>query len=315
MSEQPLQMLPAEVSTGIETVARPIPIARQRVGVVDFFRRYRDSLGVVGIYIFLSAMLLFALFPIYYVIQASFNTTQQLISTQLRLLPDHPGWDNYQFILYKEPFLQWMFNSIEVCALATFFALICATTGAYALSRFRFPARRFGLVMLMVLQTFPGLLAIFAYQDILSTLGLSGSPLGLSIIYAAGNIVIGVWNIKGYFDTIPMELEEAALVDGSNSFMAFFRIILPLATPAIAASALLMFIGGWNEYAIAKIILNADNSSLTIPVGLYQLQSDQYTPWGYFAAAAVLVSLPLMALFLYAQRFFKAGLTIGGVKG
>lgn len=313
MSEQ--SMLPAEVVTGVETAARPIPVARSRVSALDLFGRYRDTLGVIGIYVFLGLMVLFAVFPIYYVIQASFNTTQQLISTQLRLLPDHPGWDNYQFILFKEPFLQWMWNSVVACALATLIALVCATTGAYALSRFRFPGRRFGLVMLMVLQTFPGLLAIFAYQDILTTLGLSGSIEGLAIIYAAGNIVIGVWNIKGYFDTIPPELEEAALVDGGNSFTAFFRIILPLAAPAIAASALLMFIGGWNEYAIAKIILNADNGSLTIPVGLYQLQSDQYTPWGYFAAAAVLVSLPLMALFLYAQRFFKEGLTIGGVKG
>jgi arabinogalactan oligomer/maltooligosaccharide transport system permease protein len=315
MSEQPMQILLTEVVTGVKTAARPVAVARPRVSVLDFFRRYRDTLGVIGIYIFLGAMLLFALFPIYYVIQASFNTTQQLISTQLQLIPQRPGWDNYQFILFKEPFLEWMFNSIVACALATAIALVCATSGAYALSRFRFPGRRFGLVMLMVLQTFPGLLAIFAYQDILNTLGLGGSIVGLSIIYAAGNIVIGVWNIKGYFDTIPMELEEAALVDGGNSFVAFFRIILPLAAPAIAASALLMFVGGWNEYAIAKIILNADNNSLTIPVGLYQLQSDQYTPWGYFAAAAVLVSLPLMALFLYAQRFFKAGLTIGSVKG
>ena len=314
MSDQPLNAMPAEVAAGVETLARPVSVAqaRSRIGVLKWFQ---DNIGVIGIYAFLSVMVLFALFPIYYVFQASFNQTQQLISTQLQLLPQQFGLGNYQFILQKEPFFQWLLNSTEACALATIFALICATTGAYALSRFRFPARRFGLVMLMVLQTFPGLLAIYAYEDILTTLHLGGTLVGLALIYAAGNIVIGVWNIKGYFDTIPPELEEAALVDGGNLFTGFFRIILPLATPAIAASALLMFIGGWNEYVLAKLVLNPINSGLTVPVGLYQLQSDNYTPWGYFAASAVLVSLPLMAIFLYFQRFFKAGLTIGGVKG
>jgi arabinogalactan oligomer/maltooligosaccharide transport system permease protein len=315
MSDQPLDALPAEAISTVEAVARPLPVARERVVATDLFKRIRDNLGVIGIYVFLGVMVIFALFPIYYVFQASFNTTQQLISTQLQLLPQVPGWSNYQFILTQEPFLRWLWNSFFTVALATVIALVCATTGAYALSRFRFPGRRFGLVGLMVLQTFPGLLAIYAYEQILTTIGLEGQLEGLAIVYAAGNIVIGVWNIKGYFDTIPMELEEAALVDGGNSFLAFFRIVLPLAAPAIAATAILMFVGGWNEFALAKLLLNPDSNNLTIPVGLQQLQGDQYTPWGYFAASAVLVSLPLMAIFLYMQRFFKAGLTIGGVKG
>ncbi len=315
MSDQPLKISSRDAISTTESVAPAIPAVRNRVNVADVFQRYRDNLGLAGIYGFLSVMVIFAAFPIYYVIQASFNTTQSLISTQLQLIPQRPGFANYQFILDQEPFLKWMLNSVEACGLATIIALICATTGAYALSRFNFPGRRFGLVALMVLQTFPGLLAIYAYFNILSTLHLTGQILGLSLVYAAGNIVIGVWNIKGYFDTIPPELEEAALVDGANSFLAFFRIVLPLAAPAIAASSLLMFIGGWNEYVLAKLILNPDLSQVTVPVGLFQLQSQNSTPWGYFAAAAVLVSLPLTALFLFLQRFFKSGLTIGGVKG
>jgi arabinogalactan oligomer/maltooligosaccharide transport system permease protein len=208
-----------------------------------------------------------------------------------------------------------MWNSILVCALATIIALVCATTGAYALSRFRFRGRQSSLLVLIALQTFPGLLAIYAYYEILRTIHLDGSPIGLAIVYAAGNIVFGVWNIKGYFDTLPIELEEAARVDGASYTTIFLQIILPLALPALAASALFMFIGGWNEFVLAKLILNPDPQSLTVPVGLYQLQQDQYTPWGYFAASSVIVSVPLMALFLYLQRFFKAGLTIGSVKG
>ncbi len=315
MSDQPLEALPAEAISTVEAIARPRSVARSRANTADLFKRLRDNLGVIGIYAFLGVMVIFALFPIYYVFQASFNTTQALISTQLQLVPQAPGWANYQFILQQEPFLTWMKNSFIAVGMATAIALVCATTGAYALSRFRFPGRRFGLVMLMVLQTFPGLLAIYAYEQILTTIGLEGQLTGLAIVYAAGNIVIGVWNIKGYFDTIPVELEEAALVDGGNSFLAFFRIVLPLAAPAIAASAILMFVGGWNEFALAKLLLNPDNNNVTIPVGLQQLQGENSTPWGYFAASAVLVSLPLMAIFLYMQRFFKAGLTIGGVKG
>jgi arabinogalactan oligomer / maltooligosaccharide transport system permease protein len=310
MSRNPAQAIP-----GVATAAKAKPLAQPRAGVLDLLGRARKNLGLIGIYIFLAIMTVFALFPLYFVLQASFNATQALISTQLQLFPTHPSLDNYRFVIQQEPFLRWLGNSIFVCAVSTIIALVCCTTGAYALSRFRFRGRQLGLTFLIALQAFPGLLAIYAYYSILSTLHLDGTLLGLGIVYASTNLVFGVWNIKGYLDTLPFELEEAALVDGASNFVTFTRIILPLATPTLAASALFMFIGGWNEFVLAKLILNPDNNSLTVPVGLFQLQQDQYTPWGYFAAAAVLVSIPLMLLFLYLQRFFRAGLTIGSVKG
>jgi arabinogalactan oligomer / maltooligosaccharide transport system permease protein len=310
MSRNPAQAIP-----GVATATKAKPLAQPRAGVLDLLGRARKNVGLIGIYIFLGIMTVFALFPLYFVLQASFNATQALISTQLQLFPTHPSLDNYRFVIQQEPFLRWLGNSIFVCAVSTIIALVCCTTGAYALSRFRFRGRQLGLTFLIALQAFPGLLAIYAYYSILSTLHLDGTLLGLGIVYASTNLVFGVWNIKGYFDTLPIELEEAALVDGASNFAIFTRIILPLATPVLAASALFMFIGGWNEFVLAKLILNPDNNSLTVPVGLFQLQQDQYTPWGYFAAAAVLVSIPLMLLFLYLQRFFRAGLTIGSVKG
>ena len=315
MSEQQARAASVKAIPVAGTAASEATGAQQRVSALAWLLRLRKNLGLIGVYLFLGLMVIFALFPLYFVLQASFDATQELYSTQLHLIPTRPSLDNYRFILQQEPFLRWMANSIEVCALATIVALICATTGAYALSRFRFRGRRMSLIFLFALQTFPGLLAIYAYYDILNTLGLNGTPYGLALVYAAGNIVFGVWNIKGYFDTIPIELEEAGRVDGASYFVIFTRIILPLAAPALAASALFMFIGGWNEFVLAKLILNPDPGSLTVPVGLFQLQQDQYTPWGYFAAASVLVSVPLMALFLYLQRFFQAGLTIGSVKG
>ena len=297
------------------TTSEAASLSQQRATALELLRRARQNVGLAGIYVFLGIMTVFSVFPIYFVVYASLSPTQALISTQLQLIPTHPSLSNYQYVISQLPFLRWMWNSIMVCALATIIALLCATTGAYALSRFRFRGRQASLLVLIALQTFPGLLAIYAYYQILQTLHLDGTPIGLAIVYAAGNIVFGVWNIKGYFDTLPIELEEAARVDGASYTTIFTQIILPLAMPALAASALFMFIGGWNEFVLAKLILNPDPNSLTVPVGLFQLQQDQYTPWGYFAASSVLVSVPLMALFLYLQRFFKAGLTIGSVKG
>ncbi len=307
---QPTPAVPASASA-----ADVRSISAERAGTLTMFKRGRPDVLSWVIYLFLAVMTLFSVFPIYFVVQASLNATQSLYSTNLQLYPTHPTLSNYNFVLTQEPFARWMFNSILVCSLATIIALVCATSGAYALSRFKFRGRQSSLLVLIALQTFPGLLAIYAYFDILQFMHLDGTPVGLAVVYAAGNIVFGVWNIKGYFDTIPIELEEAARVDGASYFTIFMQIILPLAAPALAASALFMFIGGWNEFVLAKLILNPDNNSLTVPVGLYQLQLENSTPWGYFAAAAVLVSAPLMALFLYLQRFFQAGLTIGSVKG
>ncbi len=192
-------------------------------------------------------------------------------------------------------------------------------TGAYALSRFRFAGREVTLNLLLAIQAFPGLLAITAYYYLLQYLNLLNTAplLGLALIYAAGTLVFGCWNMKGYFDTLPVELEQAAMVDGATHTQAFLRVTLPLAVPALAASALFMFVGGWNEIALANFVLNANSngSNLTFILGLYQLQGDFRTPWGYFAASSVIISLPLIIVFLYAQRFFQSGLTIGGVKG
>lgn len=313
MSEQSLRG--ASASAIPATTAGVTSRAEEGARAADLMRRIRQNLGLAGIYLFLGVMTLFSIFPIYFVLQASVSGTQALYSTTLQLVPIAPTLNNYRFILQEEPFVQWLFNSVVACGLATIIALVCATTGAYALSRFKFRGNRFGLLVLIALQTFPGLLAIYAYYSILRLLHLDGTLIGLAIVYAAGNVVFGVLNIKGYFDTIPIELEEAARVDGASYFTIFSKIILPLSAPALAASALFMFIGGWNEFVLAKLILNPDIHSLTVPVGLFLLQSDNSVPWGYFAAASVLVSIPMMALFLYLQRFFKSGLTVGSVKG
>lgn len=312
MSEDALEVgAVAGAQTAAAPVAKPAPQA------VSLGRRVREVGGMSLIYLFLTVMTIFSLFPLYFVVQASLRGTQNLYSTDLQLIPDHVTLDNFVYVLTQLSFINWVLNTFYVSGIATLLGLIVATTGAYAFSRFRFRGRQLGLRMLLAIQAFPALLAITAYYLLLQRLQLINTLEGLAMVYAAGAIAFAVWNIKGYFDTLPVELEQAAMVDGATPTQAFWRITLPLAAPVLATSALFILIGGWNEYALASWILNSNptGSNLTFPVGIYGLQSDHRVPWGYFAAASVMVAIPLSIVFLWLQRFFQSGLTVGSVKG
>lgn len=320
MSDQSIKRTLHASSGAIPAVGQSIKIQkREEVKTGVLRRRLQSGLGLSVIYLFLIVMTIFALFPIYYVVQASLAGGQNLYTTDLHLLPAHPTLDNYVYAFTQEPILAWLGNTFLVSGLATAIGLVFSMTGAYALSRFRFKGREVTLNLLLALQAFPGLLAITAYYYLLQYLNLLNTAplLGLALVHAAGALVFSCWNIKGYFDTLPVELEQAALIDGATHTQAFWRVTLPLAIPALAASALFIFVGGWSEFALANYILNSNDtgSNLTFMLGLYRLQGDFRTPWGYFAATSVIISLPLTILFLYAQRFFKSGLTIGSVKG
>lgn len=266
------------------------------------------------LYLFLSAMVVFALFPALFVVQAAFRPGQSLYSLTLSLWPDHPTLDNFIYIWTKIPFPLWLRNSLAVAIGTMIAGLIGSATGAYALSRFRFKGKQMGLILLLAIQAFPSVLALIPIYLILKTFGLEGSPFGLVLAYTSIALVFCAWNLKGYFDTIPRELDEAAVIDGCSVTQAFWRIILPLSVPALAVTALLMFLTAWNEWVMAETLLN-DEDLYTVPVGLYGLQNNYRIPWGYFAAASLIVSIPVMALFLGLQRFFRGGLTVGGVKG
>ena len=316
MSEQSISK---SISADSAVATRARRIERVDAQTTILRRRMLSGLSLALIYVFLALMAIFALFPIYYVIQASLNGTQSLYTTTLQLLPQPITLSNYAYMFTHYPIFAWIGNTVLVCGLSTLIGLVFSMTGAYALSRFRFRGREVSLNLLLALQAFPGLLAITAYYYLLQYLDLLNTAplLGLALVYASGSLVFGCWNIKGYFDTLPIELEQAAMIDGASHTQAFLQVALPLATPALAASALFMFVGGWNEFALANFILNSNQSgsNLTFILGLYGLQSTYQTPWGYFAAGSVIISIPLMLVFLYAQRFFQSGLTIGGVKG
>ncbi|HKB17606.1 MAG TPA: sugar ABC transporter permease [Candidatus Dormibacteraeota bacterium] len=268
----------------------------------------------VLVHAFLIVMVIFALFPAFFVVQAAFRPGQSLYTLTLSLWPDHPTWDNFTYIWTQIPFPTWLRNSLGVGVGTMLSGLVGSATGAYALARFRFTGKRMTLILLLAIQAFPTVLALVPIYLILKTIGLIGSPFGLMLAYVASALVFATWNLKGYFDTIPRELDEAALIDGCTVTQAFIRIILPLSLPALAVTALLMFLTAWNEWVMAQtLLLNED--SYTVPVGLWGLQNNYRIPWGYFAAASCIVSVPVVVLFLALQQYFRAGLTVGSVKG
>jgi arabinogalactan oligomer/maltooligosaccharide transport system permease protein len=211
-------------------------------------------------------------------------------------------------------FLRYAWNSTLVAVATTIIGLSLACTAAYALSRFRFAGRRMGLATFLAVQMFPGTLLLMPLYVILDKLGLLNELLGLVLVYSTTAIPFCVWTLKGYFDSLPKELEEAARLDGASSFGIFWKIMLPLAKPGIAVTALFSFMTAWNEFILASTFLT-DDSAYTLPVLLKSSVGQYSADWGLFAAGAVLTSLPVMALFYFLQGFLVGGLTAGSVKG
>ena len=211
-------------------------------------------------------------------------------------------------------FVRQLANSVAVASLTTIVGLAISLTAAYAMSRFSFPGRKLGLTGLLATQMFPATMMSVPLYAILNRLHLLNSLSGLVLVYATTSVPFCVWMLKGYFDTIPRELEEAALLDGASHGQIFRKVVLPLARPAIAVTALFSFMTAWNEFILAATFLD-DAARFTLPVALQRFVGEYRTEWGRFAAGALVVSAPVMALFFALQRHLVGGLTAGGVKG
>ena len=255
------------------------------------------------------------LVPVLYALSISFSGQGAALSGGLSFLPENPTLENYGAILFDKPFLLWLKNSLILSAGTVAVAMLCAVPAAYAYSRWRFPGRRTILSVLLVLNAFPQVLSMFALFRVLKTMGLLNSHAGLIMIYAGSMCVFSIWNMKGYFDTIPVEIEEASKIDGAGDGQMILKILLPLAKPAIIVTCVMVLITVWNEYLFATTFL-LDSNSYSLAGGLYQLQSNDYSrSWPLFTAASILASLPLLLIFFKIQKYMVSGLTAGGVKG
>jgi arabinogalactan oligomer/maltooligosaccharide transport system permease protein len=264
--------------------------------------------------------LVFALFPIVFVISASLNPRGTL--TASNSLFSEISFDNYVALFNTPvyPYADWYFNTMFVSVTTAVLQVFVACLSAYAFSRFRFAGRRVGLLGLLLIQMFPQILAavaifllVFEIGNLFPSIGL-GSTLGLVLVYMGGALGVSTFLIKGFFDTIPRELDEAMKVDGAGHSRVFFGMILPLSAPILAVVVLLSFITTLNEFLVASIILTAPQDQ-TLAVGLYQLVSEALNAnWGFFAAGALLGTIPPVILFIWLQKYIVSGLTAGSVK-
>ncbi len=255
------------------------------------------------------------LVPVLYALSVSFSGQGAALSGELSLLPRDPTIENYRAILWDHPFLLWLKNSLLLSVGTIALAMLCAVPAAYAASRWRFRGRRGMLRALLVLNAFPQVLSMFALFRVLKSLNLLNSHVGLVVIYAGSMCVFAIWNMKGYFDTIPVEIEEASRIDGAGELQMILRIVLPLARPAIIVTCVMVLITVWNEYLFATTFL-LDSGAYSLAGGLYQLQSNDYSRnWAVFTAASMLATLPLLLIFFKIQKYMVSGLTAGGVKG
>ena len=262
----------------------------------------------------LGFLILLVLFPFYWMTITSFKTEDQMRSLVSMFWPSPAVLENYWQLLKKTDFLAWYGNSAIVAVSSTFVATAVGTIGAYALARLKFMGRAFmSSAVLITYLVPPAILFIPLYAQI-RTFGLSDSLAGLIATYPSFTVPFVTWLLMGYFESIPIELEEAAMIDGATRFGAFRRVILPLAAPGVLAAALYAFTQAWNEFLYALVFIT--NVKLrTLPVGLSSFITGDVYGWGYLMAGAVLTTLPVIAVYIYLQKYMVEGLTAGSVKG
>jgi arabinogalactan oligomer/maltooligosaccharide transport system permease protein len=266
-------------------------------------------------------VVLFSLFPLYLVIISSLNPTGSLNITSF--LPTEISFKNYTLLFNdpRIPYLTWMKNSLIIALSVAVLSVTIGAASAFAFSRLRFKGKIAGLKLLLLVQMFPAILAISAVYVIMErvqtfapSLGLGTKP-GLLLVYLGGAMGVNIWLLKGFVDTIPAELDEAAKVDGASPMQIYWLIFIPLATPVLSVVMLLSFIGTFNEFILARLFL-VDMSDRTIAVGLQSFIGGQYSQnWGPFAAGSIIASIPIVTIFLSLQKYIVNGLTAGSVKG
>lgn len=266
-------------------------------------------------------MSLFALFPLYLVVISSLNPTGSLQLTSF--IPREISWNNYKLLFDSPaiPYLTWVKNSLVIAGAVAVISVFIGASSAFAFSRLRFRGRKTGVQILLLVQMFPAILALSAVYVIMErvyrfapSLGL-GSQTGLLLVYLGGAMGVNIWLLKGFVDSIPIELDEAAKIDGASPMQTYWLIFVPLAAPVLAVVSLLSFIGTLNEYIMARLFL-VEMDSRTVAVGLQQFIGGQYSQnWGPFAAGSILLSIPIVVIFLSLQKYIVSGLTAGSVKG
>jgi ABC-type maltose transport system permease subunit len=288
-------------------------------------QRRQKQVGIAVRYLIALILILFALFPVVWVISASVNPIDSLGSQTL--IPENASLENYEKLLTENefsdvfPYTQWLLNSLKISTITTLFSVSITTLAAYSFSRFRFRQRQNMLRGILLIQVFPSLLAMVAVflliqqiGDVTPRFGLNTHS-GLILVYLGGAMGINIWLMKGFFDSIPRDIDESAMVDGASHWQIFTRLLLPLMRPIIIVVAILTFIFVYSDFIMARILLKT-TAQYPLTVGLWIFTSGQFSQqWGVFAAGALIGALPIVIIYIALQDQIVGGLTTGAVKG
>ncbi len=276
--------------------------------------RLKKVLLHTGIHAFLLVYCVISLYPLLRIFAVSLRPGDRLFSSDLSIIPKGASFISYVNVLANTNFLLWIWNSLVITIATSLVGVMIAAAAGYAFSRFTFPGKKTGLMAILGTQMIPAGMLLLPVFVILIRLGWVNSYIGLVVAYSISSLPFSIWILKGYYDTIPRSLEEAALVDGTSMLGAFFRIILPLSTPALAIAFLFNFTMAWNEFLVARVVLQK-SEMYTWTLGLFELQGQYITQWGMFCAASIMITIPVLLLFMYSSKWLISGLTLGGVKG
>lgn len=276
--------------------------------------REERSVGAsLALHATLLVAVVIALFPVVWVFLASLKPKSAIQSSEVTLI-DHPTFDNYHRVLFDTNFPTWFLNSVIVAAFTMIVGMAMSATAGYALSRFNFPGKRGLMWVFLITQMFPVAILIVPIYTIMASLNLIDTKVSLVIAYCTVAVPFCTWMLRGYFDTIPRDLDEAAAIDGLGPFKTFWYVILPLARPGLAVTAFYTFLTAWGEVAYAIAFILSDDK-LTLGAGLQQFVPQFNPQWDLLTAGAVLIMLPASLVFYFAQKHLVAGLTAGGTKG
>lgn len=272
-----------------------------------------EKIQLILTYIILTVLALFIVIPVLWMVSTAFKTEAQTYYPDPKWLPAPFSLESFRKFFGVYNFGQMTVNSLITCLSAMVICVACACLAGYGVTRFQFKGRKQLMSFLLITQMFPSVMLVVPFYAVLSKYHLTNTLLGLIVVYAATNVAFSTWMLVSYFKTVPIELDEAARVDGASSFRIFWNIILPLIGPGIAAVAMFVLFNGWNEYMYSSVLVSKD-SLKTLTVGIISLNSQYQIKWNDLMAASSISSLPLVVLFVCFQKYFIAGMTGGAVK-
>ena len=259
---------------------------------------------------------IFALFPLIWILSTSLKPGQDVFSTSIEIIPSTFAFENYLEVLRDNDwvFIKWIWNSVFVAFGTTIVGILLASSAAYAFSRFKFPGRRTGLMIFLLTQMFPGIILVIPLYEVMKSMKLLNSYVGLIIAYSTTALPFCVFMLKSYFDAIPKSLEDAARIDGLNQWSIFYKIMVPLALPGIAVTGFFSMITAWNEFMLALTFMSKEEMYM-LPVGLQKYVFDFKTEWHMVSAAAMIITIPVLIVWLRIQTALLSGKLQGAVKG